>query len=180
MSPEVSVFKINLGFGVVLYNTIQQLFKYHYVSNNSYLFEKSVTISNPSDMEFFFEKIKNLNIAEKYFYERPSSAWVLAGAPNVEIKIYRLLSIPIGSGIVILPKHISNSRSIINLTHRQGNKKLPYTDNLCLFRCLGLHRGADVRAIEKVCQELKAKLEEFTGKNFDEGVVMEDLPNVEE
>ena len=65
MSSEVSVFKINLGFGVVSYNTIQQLFKYHYVSNNSYLFEKSVTIASRSDMEIFFEKIKNLNISEK-------------------------------------------------------------------------------------------------------------------
>ena len=28
MSKEVSVFKINLGFGVVLYNTVQQIYKY--------------------------------------------------------------------------------------------------------------------------------------------------------
>ena len=32
MSTEVSVFKINLGFGVVLYNTVQQIYKYYYVS----------------------------------------------------------------------------------------------------------------------------------------------------
>ena len=46
MDKEVSVFKINIGFGVILYNTVEQIFKYFYVSNNSYLFEKSVTISN--------------------------------------------------------------------------------------------------------------------------------------
>ena len=59
-------------------------------------------------------------------------------------------------------------------------KKLPYTDNLCLFRCLGLHFGADVRALEGVCQELKAILEQYTDRNFDAGVVMEDLLKVEE
>ena len=100
-------------------------------------------------MTDFFTKIKDLNISEKYFYQRPSSSWVLAGVPNVEIKIYRIRSVPIGAGIVTLPKHIRNSRSVINLTHRQGEKKFPYTDNLCLFRCLGLHRGADNRTIEQ-------------------------------
>ena len=49
-----------------------------------------------------------------------------------------------------------------------------------MFRCLALHRGADVEALERVSQELKAKLEEFTGKNFDVGVLMEDLPKVED
>ena len=49
-----------------------------------------------------------------------------------------------------------------------------------MFRCLGLHRGADVEALEHVSQELKVKLEEFTNKNFDAGVLIEDLPKVEE
>ena len=180
MDKEVSVFEINIGFGVILYNTIEQVYKYFYVSNNSYLFEKSVTISNRSDMEKFFEKIKDKNIAEKYFYQRPSSPWVIVGVPNVEIKIYRLRSVPIGVGIVILPKFLKNSRSIINLTHRQGNKKFPYTDNLCLFRCLALHHGTDARGLEHMAQAFKAKLEEFTGKNFDAGVLIEDLSTVEE
>ena len=56
MSSEVSVFEINLGFGVTLYNTVDQVYKYHYVSNNSYLFEKSITISDKTDMNNFFEK----------------------------------------------------------------------------------------------------------------------------
>ena len=65
ISSEVSAFKINLGFGVILYNTVHQIYKYFYVSNNSYLFEKSATISNRTDMEKFFEKIEDLNISEK-------------------------------------------------------------------------------------------------------------------
>ena len=116
MFKEVSAFKINLGFGVILYNTVHQIYKYFYVSNNSYLFEKSITISNRTDMEKFFEKIKDLNIAEKYFYQRPTSSWVIAGVPNVEIKMYRIRSIPIGTGFVTLPKHIRNSRSICSFS----------------------------------------------------------------
>ena len=69
-------------------------------------------------------KIKNFDVAEKYFYQRPSSSWVLAGVPNVEIKIYRIRSILIGAGIVTLTKYITNSSSIISLTHRCGYKKI--------------------------------------------------------
>ena len=49
-----------------------------------------------------------------------------------------------------------------------------------MFRCLALHSDTDVRALEGMSQAFKSKLEEFTGKNFNEGVVMEDLPSVEE
>ena len=58
MSQEVSVFKINLGFGVILYNTIQQTYRYYYVSNNQFLFEKAITISNRQDMADFLTKLK--------------------------------------------------------------------------------------------------------------------------
>ena len=102
---------------------------------------------------------KDLNISEKYFYQRPSSSLVLVNVPNVEIKIYRIRSIQIGSGVDISPKHIGNSRSVISITDLRGRKHFPYTDNLCLFRCLGLNFGADVEALDGVSQESKLKLE---------------------
>ena len=49
-----------------------------------------------------------------------------------------------------------------------------------MFRCLALHSGTDARALEGMSQVFKSKLEEFSGKNFDEGVVMEDLVKVKE
>ena len=67
-------------------------------------------------MDKFFEKIKDLNISEKYFYQRPTSSWVIACVPNVEIKIYRIRSNPIGTGFVTLPKHIRNSRPICSFS----------------------------------------------------------------
>ena len=44
--------------------------------------------------------------------------------------------------------------------------------DVSLFRCLALHFGADIEALERVCQELKTKLEEFTEKIFDAGVLI--------
>ena len=71
-------------------------------------------------------------------------------------------------------------RSVGELTHCQGNKKFPYTDNLCLFRSLAHHFGADSRALENLCQELKGRFERSTDKHFDQGVAIEHLTKAEE
>ena len=82
------VFKINLGFGCMLYHTIDKVFRYYYVSTNHFLFNKAFTISTHTDMTNFFNKISSLDLANKYYMQRPSSGWVLAGVPNIEIRIY--------------------------------------------------------------------------------------------
>ena len=92
------VFKINLGFGCMLFHTINRVFRYYYVSTNHFLFSRSFTISSHTDMNDFFVKISGLDIANRYYMQRPSSGWVLAGVPNLEIRIYRLNNIPIGAG----------------------------------------------------------------------------------
>ena len=180
MRTEVGAFKINAGFGVVLYHVVQQEYRYFYISNNQLLFDRAFTISNRRNMTELFEKIRRINLAQNFFYQRPNSSWVLAGVPNIQIKIYRIPGIPIGTGILELPEFLKKSRSVVGLTHRQNLKKFPYTDNLCLFRCLTLHFGADKNALETVCQDLKVRLETHTNKNFDQGVEIEDLSKVEE
>ena len=180
MTRAVSAFKINIGFGVVLYNIVHQDFRYYYVSTNQLLFDRAFTISKRLDVLKFFDKIKDLNLAERFFFQRPNSSWVLAGVPNVEIRIFRLPRVQIGASEIVLPDYIKNSSSIKCLTHRRGKKKFPYNDRLCLFRCMALFLGHNVDALERPSLELKAQLEEYTGKDFTEGVEMTDLPEVEE
>ena len=103
MSTEVGAFRINLGFGVVLYNPVQQEYRYFYISNNQLLFDRAFTISNRRNMTELFEKIRNINLAQNFYYQRPNSSWILAGVPNIQIKIYRIPGIPIGTGIIELP-----------------------------------------------------------------------------
>ena len=45
---------------------------------------------------------------------------------------------------------------------------------------MALFLGHDVNALERPSLVLKAQLEEYTGKDFTEGVEMTDLPEVEE
>ncbi len=176
---EGKAFKINLGFGCMLYHKTDHVFRYFYVSTNHFLFNRAYTISTQTDMTDFFNKIVGLDIANRYYMLRPSSGWVLAGLPNIETRIYRFHNIPIGAG-TILPPHIKKSKSIIGLTHSAGNKTRPYDDNFCLFRCLALCFEANVRTLERIALSYKDKLEEVTGKTYDDGVGLDDLEEVED
>ena len=176
-AAEVSAFRINLGFGCMLYHVIEKVFRYYYVSNNHLLFDKAFTISSHTDMNNFFEKIVSLDLGEAYYLRRPTSGWVLAGLPNVQIHIMRMRDIPIGAGIA-LPSHIKRSKSIIGLTHHE-KKGHPYNDNLCLFRCLALHYGADIGGLEEASKSYKKQLEEATGQKYDDGVRLDALEKVE-
>ena len=60
-SDEQHVFKINLGFGLILYHTITKTYRYFYVSSNHLLFDKAYTISTTYDMRDFYEKIVTLD-----------------------------------------------------------------------------------------------------------------------
>ena len=128
---EVSAFKINIGFGCMLYHAIERTFRYYYVSSNHFLFDKAYTISSHTDITDFFSKIAQMDLADSYYLLRPSSGWVLAGLPNVQIRIMRMHDIPIGAGLV-LPPHIKRSKSIVGLTHHK-HRRHPYNDNMCLF-----------------------------------------------
>ena len=54
-----------------------------------------------------------------------------------------------------------------------------YQGKNCLFRCLSLHQGADIKGLETLTRKLKKELEEHTGQNFDEGITLDQIPAVE-
>ena len=102
-SQQRSAFKINLGFGYLLYHTVEEYFDYHYNSSNSFLFENAITIKNQVDVINFMKKVIDLDLQTTYFLRKPSSAFVLAGLTNVEIEITPLRDVPIGIPPVVLP-----------------------------------------------------------------------------
>ena len=162
-ATEVSAFKINLGFGCVLYHVIERVFRYYYVSNNHFLFDKAFTISNHTDIINLFNKIVSLDLGETYYLRRPTSGWVLAGLPNIQIRVMRMHDIPIGAGVT-LPLHIRQSKSIIGLTHHK-KRGYVYNDKLCLFRCIALKiNGAKVEGVESFTNRYKEQLEKATGQ----------------
>ncbi|MEG7521705.1 MAG: hypothetical protein M3H12_01185 [Chromatiales bacterium] len=53
---------------------------------------------------------------------------------------------PIGCPDTRLPDYLRLNKAIIGL--QKDEHGVPYTDNLCFFRCLALHRGAVVTALK--------------------------------
>ena len=68
-----TVFKINLGFGFILYHLVDKEFKYFYISSNTLLFDIAYTISKRSDVNVLMEKIIDLDLTTSYYMKRPSS-----------------------------------------------------------------------------------------------------------
>ena len=103
-----------IGFGSTLYDTVNKVYRYYYISTNYYLFDRAYTISTNHDMTDFFDRIFSLNLDEKYYFQRPSSGWVLVGLFNVEMQVTRKGSVPIGAGVQ-LPARIKSSKSIVTI-----------------------------------------------------------------
>ena len=93
---QPTAFKINISFAFILYDTINDQYRYYYNSSNNILFEKAITIAERQDLDQLMKKIVNLDLATNYYLKKPSSSWVMAGLTNVEIQIFNLKDTPIG------------------------------------------------------------------------------------
>ena len=71
------------------------MYKYFYPSNNSLLFELPFLVSGTLDLNKFFKKLVDKDVAGINYQRRPSSGWVIAGIPNVEISIFLLKMMPL-------------------------------------------------------------------------------------
>ena len=99
------------------------------ISNRHKLIEFLNTLSEES----FFEKIN-----------RPDSKWKVVDIPNITFYINHLKDAPLGAPIS-LPDYIINNHGLRNVSS---------SDNLCFFRCLAVHRGADPRRCENTAKNL--------------------------
>ena len=172
-----NTFKVNFGFGFVLYHTITNTFRYHYVSTNNLLFDKAMTIKNTEDVADLMTHIIGLDLATNFYLKKPSSGWVLAGLTNIQFIITDVNNVPIGVP-VDLPHYIKSRKCIYALTNDRKKGKL-YEDGNCFFRCLALHQGVSITALEKPAKRLKQELEQHTDRNFDEGITLEHIPAIE-
>ena len=168
---QTTSFKINCSFAFILKNKTTNHLKYYHSSNNccGRLLEQPSLITNRGDFDRFLERIHQPDILQWAIAQRPNSDWVCEMATNVTFFINRIEDHPIGCVGLVIAAYVKNNKSIIALEKDHHDR--PYVDNLCLFRCLGLHLGRDVTAL----------YEEYTDQpvwKF-EGVVIDELPKVE-
>ena len=99
------------------------------ISNRQELIEFLNTLSEES----FFEKINH-----------PDSKWKVVDIPNITFYINHIKDAPLGAPI-FLPDYIMNNHGLRNVSS---------SDNLCFFRCLAVHQGADPRRCEQPAKNL--------------------------
>ena len=88
---------------------------------------------------------------------------------NVTIFVNRILQHPIGCVGIVLPHHVKFNKALTAL--EKDHHCRPYVDNLCLFRCLGLH-------LDQNAKTLYAKYTDEPVEAF-EGVTIDELHKVE-
>ena len=139
-------FKINNSFGYILKNVNNNDLRYYHASfNNSVMMSTACLISNR------LELIEFLNtLAEESFFDqinRPDTKWKIVNISNITFYINHLKDASLGAP-VDLPDYIMNNHGLRNVSAG---------DNLCFFRCLAVHRGANPHWCEKAAKKLFRK-----------------------
>ena len=173
---QKTAFKMNLAFGFILRNTETGEVKYYYPSQNGFLYEEPILISNEEDLNRFLEKIQDTDWQEFVRRQKPNSKWRVSLLCNAALHIYKVTEQPIGRG-KRLPAYIVENRGLDGLESNYHTGRV-YEDNLCYFRCLARYKGFHLKNLEKKAKSLRAEylnsLPENQRKNED-GVRLSDL-----
>ena len=179
---QTNAFKINLSYGFILRNKNTGQYKYYHPSCNCcgrYLDDPSL-ITNSKDFDTFLERIRETDVLQWAINQRPDSAWVCELVTNVTFFVNRIIEHPIGCvGMTDLPVYIKRNKAVIGLETEPIHAKR-YSDNLCLFRCLALHRGCESRRLEPAVKTLyETYVQDGVPMKAFAGVTMDDLYRVE-
>ena len=166
----------------MLRNKNTDQYKYYHSSCNCcgrYLDEPSL-VTDSEGFDDFLKRIRETDVLQWAINQRPDSAWVCELVTNVTFFVNRIIDHPIGCvGMIPLPVYIKQNKAVVGLEADPKCGKR-YGDNLCLFRCLALQRGCDLRRLKpavKTLYEAYAQdgvpMEEFAG------VSMKDLHRIE-
>ena len=88
-SKQNSAFKVKIGFSTILYDTVNQVYQYFYVSTNHLSFGRTFTVATNQDFTTFLTKL-SLDIRNSCYLKHPNSRWIVASLPNIEVFVYLL------------------------------------------------------------------------------------------
>src|SRR5256885_6770399 len=87
-------------------------------------------------------KFDNIDLIEHCRNLHPESAVQVVGIPHLVFKVIPLSRIPIGAGQIV-PFWMRTVSGLLTLDSDRHGK--PFTDNLCLFRCIAEYIEPDIR-----------------------------------
>ena len=119
--------KINLQYGYKLRNIETNEYIIHYTNTTSPWF---ATLSQTKE---WLQEQEELRLQSEEI-DRPNTKWVFEDTVFVDLKVI-LDRQPLQIGLGRLPDWIRNKGEVISLD--------TFNDNLCVFRCIAVHQGAD-------------------------------------
>ena len=123
--------KVNLRYAYKLRNTVTNEYMVYYTNNISPWFATLL------QMKEWLQEQEELRLQGEKI-DRPNTKWVFAGTVFVDLKVI-LDRQPLKIGLGQLPDWLHNKREVLSLDTFNGN--------LCVFQCLAVHQGADIRYI---------------------------------
>ena len=80
--------------------------------------------------------------------------------------------------VVLLPDYIRRNKAVMGLVTEAAHNSA-YTDNLCLFRCLALHRGQSRYTLERTTNALFNEYTRNSDADTFAGVTLDELRHIE-
>ncbi len=177
-------YKLNISLGYILYNAVEDRFRYHYpCMNNNGMFPLPMLVTCEDDVRKVIGAIDALDPQDWVTTMRPTTAWSLRAITNVTLILFKCPPFPIGAPVE-LPDYITNNKAIMSLVHSHRSRERRYNDNLCFFRCLALSQGAtEKKNLRSQTLELFAKWCHHKEKNWDadtfQGVELDEMSELE-
>ena len=175
---NTSAYKLNISFGYILYNQDTDSARYFYPEKNFLSLQHAATIVTYQDILRIRVKIRDIDIIEEIFNQRPDSKHRVICTVNVLYFIYIMEEYLLG-GNDQLSQYIMRNRSLINL-HASSTGR-PHRQNLCMFRALSYHnyRGKQLEKHTKQYFSQWYAIHQIPLHLF-KGVTIQQLPTFEE
>ena len=167
-TTEQRAFPLNIVFGTILQHRESGVYRFFVPYNNNGIFERPFYISDRSDLNSLRLRLRRIDIIGELLRQRPNTKWLPVLLTNVHFTVFGT-NYPLGYSR--LPDYLLWKDSIYPLVKNQQTRKY-YDDNLCLFRCLALHMGHDIRSLERPANDLfnlwsKRPVKSFNGLTFE-------------
>ncbi|KAL5018801.1 hypothetical protein ScPMuIL_004523, partial [Solemya velum] len=156
-------FRLNLEIGMILVHTETGDYRYFKPFSNEKLFQRPIYVSKRSDLKRLKLRLQEFEVTDFMLRQRPDTKWKPRLITNVRFVLYHL-SYPLGKGSTRLPDYLTNSASILCLDKSPRGK--PYTDQLCLFRCLAVHRGHRTEGLQRETLHLYSKWRDYARPSY--------------
>ena len=140
--------KVNASVGCILQHKETGQYRYfHSSSNNATLFERPMSVSTSTDMEEVVSQLSAKDVQASTLRSRPNTNWRLHALTNMTFYLYKMPGVGrVGDGRKNYPKQLKDNPHVIGLYTNPKTGKM-YEDQLCMFRCLALHRSLVKHAV---------------------------------